>query len=166
MSRLLLTGNGAAAWGARLAGVVAGADKHTILLINSHTDIHEWQDRLNYPGPIIILPAPAEVLDRAEMPFIGAICAGAAAALCHVISRDSLQQAIGQELGRLGSEIVEKNLHQALTTFELMHGVGVAVEQGGGQMPRPGTRPSGLNCPSTMRAPQPRSFTPPTTPVQ
>lgn len=102
------------------AGVVAGADEHTVLLINSHTDVNEWQQRLNYPGPIVVFPAPEEVADRAEMPFIGALCAGAAAALCNVINRDSLQQAIEQELGHLGSDIVERNSQRALHAFDVM----------------------------------------------
>ncbi len=108
------------------AGVLAGADAHTLLLINSHTDVSEWQQRLNYPGPVVVLPAPDEVVDRAEMPFIGAICAGAAAALTGVIERTSLQQAIAQELGHLGADIVDKNSQRALHAFELM----------GGQQPR------------------------------
>lgn len=113
------------------AGVLAGADAHSLLLINSHTQIGEWQQRLNYPGPIVVLPAAEEVVDRAEMPFIGAVCAGAAAALCHVIDRESLQQAIEQELGHLGREIVDRNLERALHAFDLMHGAGVDVVEGG-----------------------------------
>jgi pyruvate ferredoxin oxidoreductase gamma subunit len=113
------------------AGVLAGADAHSLLLINSHTPVTEWQQRLNYPGSIVVLPAAEEVVDRAEMPFIGAVCAGAAAALCHVIERASLQQAIEQELGHLGREIVDRNLERALHAFDLMHGTAVDVVEGG-----------------------------------
>ncbi len=113
------------------AGVTAGADTHTLLLINSHTSMDTWRERLNYPGPMVILPAPEEVVDRAEMPFIGTVCAAAAAALCTAIERASLQQAIEQELGHLGRDIVGKNLQQAMETFDLMHGVGIEVEEGG-----------------------------------
>ncbi len=112
------------------AGVMGGADEHTILLINSHTDVAEWQGRLNYPGPIVVLPAPEEVTDRAEMPFVGALCAGAAAALCHVINRDSLQQAIEQELGHLGSEILKKNRQRALHAFDLIRETRTEVVEG------------------------------------
>lgn len=112
------------------AGVLAGADAHTLLLINSHTSMAVWRERLNYPGPMVILPSPEEVVDRAEMPFIGAVCAAAAAALCNAIERSSLQQAIEQELGHLGGEIVAKNLLRALETFDLMHGAGIEVEEG------------------------------------
>ena len=112
------------------AGVMAGATEHTILLINSHTDVSEWQQRLNYPGPIVVLPAPEEVADRAEMPFIGALCAGAAAALTGVINRASLQQAIEQELGHLGGDIVEKNSHRALHAFDEMNAGKIQVVEG------------------------------------
>lgn len=67
------------------AGVVAGADSHSVLLINSHEETETWRQRLNYPGPIVVLPAAEEVADRAEMPFVGAACAGAAAALLGVV---------------------------------------------------------------------------------
>jgi pyruvate ferredoxin oxidoreductase gamma subunit len=99
-------------------------------LINSHTSMSEWRERLNYPGPMVILPASEEVVDRAEMPFIGTVCAAAAAALCDTIVRPSLQQAIEQELGHLGREIVEKNLKRALETFDLIRGSEIEVEEG------------------------------------
>jgi pyruvate ferredoxin oxidoreductase gamma subunit len=112
------------------AGVLAGADAHSLLLINSHTAVGEWQQRLNYPGPIVVLPAPEEVVDRAEMPFIGALCAGAAAALCGVIERVFLQQAIEQELGHLGADIVEKNCHRALHAFDGMGAAKIRIVEG------------------------------------
>lgn len=112
------------------AGVLAGADAHTILLINSHTSMTEWRERLNYPGPMVILPASQDVVDRAEMPFIGTVCAAAAAALCDTIGRPSLQQAIEQELGHLGHEIVEKNLQRSLETFDLIRDSEIEVEEG------------------------------------
>jgi pyruvate ferredoxin oxidoreductase gamma subunit len=112
------------------AGVLAGADAHSLLLINSHTTMDEWRQRLNYPGPMVVLPASEEVVDRAEMPFIGTVCAAAAAALCTTITRESLQQAIEQELGHLGREAVDKNLQRALESFDLIKGAGIEVEEG------------------------------------
>ncbi len=129
------------------AGVLSGADEHTLLLLNSHTAMDEWRGRLNYPGPMVILPAPEEVLDRAEMPFIGAVCAAAAAALCNPIKRESLQQAIEQELEHLGREVVEKNLQRALETFDLVHGAGIAVVEGGSADARSWNPPSWIELP-------------------
>lgn len=112
------------------AGVTNGADEHTVMLINSHTELAEWQDRLNYPGPMVMLPLAEEVTDRAEMPFIGTVCAAAAAALCGVIERDSLVQAIEQELSHLGSHVVEKNLQRAMDAFDSLRSSGVTVVEG------------------------------------
>ncbi len=129
------------------AGVIAGAHEHTLLLINSHTHVDEWQRRLNYPGPIVVLPAAEEVVDRAEMPFIGALCAGAAAALCNTISRESLQRAIEQELGHLGEDIVNKNSERALGVYDLMHGAGVEVEEGASSDAGAWSAPEWINLP-------------------
>jgi pyruvate ferredoxin oxidoreductase gamma subunit len=104
------------------AGVLAGMDGHTVLLINSHETAEIWRHRLNLAGPVMILPTPEEVEDRAELKFIGAACAGAAAQLVGVIPRETLEQAIRDEMGRLGATIVEKNLQKALAAYEFMAG--------------------------------------------
>jgi len=113
------------------AGVLAGADEHTVLLINSHESAETWIERLNLQGPLLILPILEEVEDRAELPFIGATCAGAAARLVGMISRASLEQAIRDELEHLGPTIVDKNLHKSLEAFDLM------AEQAGSVTPAP-----------------------------
>jgi len=102
------------------AAVMQGLDAHTTLLINSHTNAADWLHRLNLAGPVLILPATEEVEDRAELPFIGTACAGAAARLVGVVSRDALAGAIQAELGALGSQLVEKNTKIALHAYDLM----------------------------------------------
>ncbi len=102
------------------AGVLAGVDARTVLLINSVHPAPEWKTRLNYAGPIVVLPVAAEVTDRAELPFAGATCAGAAARLTGVVSRASLEAALRDELSPLGPEIVAKNLEQALAAYDAM----------------------------------------------
>lgn len=102
------------------AGVLQGISDHTIILINSH-DAHEtWQHRLNIKSPIVILPETEEVEDRAELRYIGATTAGAAASLVGVISRDKLGQAIQDELGQLGKAVVDKNTSNAFAAYEHM----------------------------------------------
>ena len=54
-----------------------------------------------------------ELADRAEMPFVGSLCAGAAAALCGVIDKAMLQRALRQELAHLGEAVVYKNSQRA-----------------------------------------------------
>ena len=102
------------------AGVLAGVSAHTVLLINSTEADAVWQHRLNHNGPIVILPVAAGVEDRADVPYIGATCAGAAAQLVGVISQEVLTQAIETELGSLGNSIVQRNLENALAAYALM----------------------------------------------
>ncbi len=107
------------------AGVLAGITRHTLLLINSGEQESLWQHRLNLSSPILILPVTAELTERADLPYVGATCAGAAARISGVITKNVLEQAIREELSHLGSEVVEKNLHNALAAYEAM-----AVYQG------------------------------------
>jgi pyruvate ferredoxin oxidoreductase gamma subunit len=102
------------------AGVLTGVTAHTALLLSSTKTPEVWQERLNFPGLVLILPAAAEVADRLESRFIGAACAGAAARLVGVISRDSLAQALRDELTPLGEAVVAKNFQKALEAYELM----------------------------------------------
>ncbi|WXG57413.1 MAG: 2-oxoacid:acceptor oxidoreductase family protein [Candidatus Sedimenticola sp. (ex Thyasira tokunagai)] len=98
------------------AGVLAGTDGHTVLLINSHLPAATWQERLNLAGPVVILPAGEGVEDRAALPYIGVTCAGAAACLLGIGS-DALERGIRDELEHLGGEVVEKNLAMALAAY-------------------------------------------------
>lgn len=102
------------------AGVLAGITEQSLLLINSNEKEAVWQHRLNLVCPIIILPVTSETVERADLPYIGAACAGAAARLSGVITDQVLEQAIREELSQLGTEIIEKNLHNALAAYEAM----------------------------------------------
>lgn len=112
------------------AGVLRGISNRTVLLISSHESPETWSDRLNIQSKILILPGTEKVEDRAEQPFIGAACAGAAASLLGVISRDSLAEAIRAELAILGAEIVDKNLKRAESAFQLMRDHSGCVMEG------------------------------------
>lgn len=102
------------------AGTLQGLDAHAVVLVNSHQSADTWRHRLNLEAGLIILPAGAEVEDRAELPHIGATCAGAAACLLGVIERDVLAAAIEEELAELGPEIVASNCASALAAFDAM----------------------------------------------
>jgi pyruvate ferredoxin oxidoreductase gamma subunit len=102
------------------AGILQGISDSTVVLINSHQRGDIWQHRLNIKSPIVILPATEEVEDRAELRYIGATCAGAAAGLLRVISKDRLRQSIQEELGHLGDPVVAQNTANALAAFEYM----------------------------------------------
>lgn len=102
------------------AGVLQGMDAHSLMLINSHDDAELWRRRLNSKGRILTLPVTEEIVDRAELPYVGAACAGAAARLIGVISEKSLTLALKFELSGLGAEVMNKNRAKALEAYQLM----------------------------------------------
>jgi pyruvate ferredoxin oxidoreductase gamma subunit len=102
------------------AGVLSGLTEGTVLLISSTETPDVWKIRLNFPGQVLGLPADAEVEDRLQLRFIGSACTGAAARLVGVISRDSLERAVREELMYLGEPVMEKNLGKALEAYDLI----------------------------------------------
>ncbi len=102
------------------AGVLSGVTEHTVLLISSTKKPEVWKERLNFSGLVLTLPAAADVADRLELRFIGAACSGAAARLVGFISRNSLAQAIRDELTPLGEAVVGKNLEKALEAYDIV----------------------------------------------
>ncbi len=112
------------------AGVLSGITDKTVILINSHETPDTWRERLNIQSPIYIVPVEEEVEDRAELPFIGTTCAGAATSLLGVISIESLIQAIREELEILGEDIVNKNIEKCQSAFEEMRKFSGCVTEG------------------------------------
>lgn len=112
------------------AGVLAGLDAHTLLLIHSAESATTWRERLNTQARIVILPLSEEIEDRAELPYIGASCAGAAACLLGVVSEPSLQQALRDELAPLGANVVQRNLDRALAAYRQMRDMAGTVSEG------------------------------------
>jgi len=102
------------------AGVLEGVTGQTVLLISSTEKPRLWQERLNLSGPVVSLPRAAALTDPLEMRFIGAACAGAGARLVGIIPRDSLTQAIRDELAHLGEAVVARDLEVALAAYDLL----------------------------------------------
>ncbi|UCD67885.1 MAG: 2-oxoacid:acceptor oxidoreductase family protein [Betaproteobacteria bacterium] len=100
------------------AGVMSGVDSRTVVLINSEESPKVWKQRLNFEGDVFTVPV--ETADRAELRFIGVTCVGAAARLLGAIKRETLSEAIRQELASLGSDIVQISLSKALAAFDSM----------------------------------------------
>ena len=109
------------------AGVLQGLAARTVLLISSEQAVEVWEKRLNLAGTLLTLPA---VTLEAERHQPGAACAGAAARLVGAISRTSLEQALRQELARLGSATVASNLEHALAAYDLMAPHAGCVQEG------------------------------------
>jgi pyruvate ferredoxin oxidoreductase gamma subunit len=114
------------------ADVLSGVTGRTVLLINSSEKPELWMERLAVTGPVLTLPAAADLEDVLELRFIGAVCAGAAARLVGVISRSSLEQAISSELAHLGKTVVTRNLSKAIEPYDLMAPHAGCVAPGGG----------------------------------
>jgi pyruvate ferredoxin oxidoreductase gamma subunit len=118
-----------------VAGVLQGVNARTVMLINTAEDAATWKHRLNFGGTLLTLPA--EAAERAELKFVGATCAGAAARLLGVIPKEKLEAAVREELSAYGEDIVRRNLEQALAAFDKMEahagcvceGAAVSVEQ-------------------------------------
>jgi len=102
------------------AGVLQGLSDRTVLLINSAEPAAVWRERLKLACPVVTLPASGDATERAALPHIGAICAGAAARLLGVISRASLETAIAAELAIHGANVVALNREHALAVFDAL----------------------------------------------
>lgn len=114
--------------GVAAAGVLAGVDDRTVLLLNSAEAPAVWRDRLRFGGRVLTLRA--EVEEHAELPFIGASCGAAAARLVGVITRGSLEQAIREELAGMGPGVIEANLVRALASWERLAPEAGCVREG------------------------------------
>jgi len=107
------------------AGVLQGVGPDTVLLINTADAPEQWKQRLQYSGPVLVVPAGT------ESAFVGAICSGAAARLTGVIRRESLVQAILDEIARYGEVAVRDSLEHALAAFDAMEAHAGLVAEGG-----------------------------------
>lgn len=112
------------------ANVLLGLDAHAALLIRSSIDAATWRRRLAIAGPVVILPA-REGMQRAELAFIGAGCAGAAARLTGAIAREQLENALREALEEYDEAVVAKNLEQALGAFDALAAAAGCVLEGG-----------------------------------
>lgn len=102
------------------AGALQGLGTDSVMLVNSHQSLDTWRHRLNLQCTVLILPAGEEAEDRAELPYIGATCAGAAACLLGVIEPQVLAAAMEEELAELGPAVVARNCDSARIAFESM----------------------------------------------
>ncbi|HEY3115585.1 MAG TPA: 2-oxoacid:acceptor oxidoreductase family protein, partial [Chloroflexota bacterium] len=99
------------------ANVLLGITSNTVLFINSGVPAEEWRRRLNLDCPIVTLPLASDVVGRADLPYMGAMCAGAAARLIGEIGPASLARAIQTELNGAGQAVVDRNLQDALGAY-------------------------------------------------
>ncbi len=129
------------------AEVLAGVAGHTVILISSAEKPEIWQERVNFPGLVLTLPAVAELADLLKLKFAGTACAGAATRLVGGISRESLAQAIREELAPLGETVVARNLEHALPAYDLMAEHTGCVTEGRGSPTETYERPQWVDLP-------------------
>ncbi|MEJ2310479.1 MAG: 2-oxoacid:acceptor oxidoreductase family protein [Gammaproteobacteria bacterium] len=102
------------------AGVMAGLTDNTVVLISTTETADEWKHRLNLGCRVLTLPAPEEIEDRLELRYVGTECAGAAACLTGVISKQRLEQAIRDELEGKPEKVIERNIDMAMEGYDRM----------------------------------------------
>jgi len=111
------------------AGVLQGLAPATVLLIASGEPAEEWRRRLNPAGPLLVLPLA--VGQRTELRYLGVACAGAAAGLLSgAISREVFEQALVDELGEFGAEVLAHNRELALGAYDRFAPQAGAVTEG------------------------------------
>lgn len=112
------------------AGVLNGVHDDTVLLIYSDTDAQSWRSRLNLKCTLLVLPADQTIADPLQRHYAGTGCAGAAAQLLGVISREHLHQAIEQELAAHHRRfVVDTNIEHGLRAFDAMQTYRGCVKQ-------------------------------------
>ena len=116
------------------AGVMQGVDERCVLLVASAEPAGVWRERLKLAGALLTLPpALAESPESGEGAsggFVGTACAGAAARMLGVVSREALEGAIRQELAPLGAPRVAANLVRALAAYDRFEDRAGCVSEG------------------------------------
>jgi pyruvate ferredoxin oxidoreductase gamma subunit len=102
------------------AGVLQGLAKHAVVLLCSDLPVDTWRARLPLCKAVLTLPLGDEAANHGALPHLGARCAGAAARLVGVIRRDTLQQALEEELAKVGTMAAADSVRQALAAFDAM----------------------------------------------
>jgi pyruvate ferredoxin oxidoreductase gamma subunit len=127
------------------AGVLAGLNEHTVLLIHSSDDAEIWRNRLQLTGPILTLAPGME--SSAELRFVGVHCAGAAARLLGDVSRPVLAAAVRQELAGLDPPEVTESLELALAAYDSLADREGCVREAAEPEPVGGARPNWIDLP-------------------
>jgi len=96
------------------AGVTAGIDEETVVLLFSSQTEARWRETLAQAGPIVLhQPLPED-----QHHSIGVACAGAAAHLLGMVSLEALLEAVSTELASLGEKAVSANRDIARQAYE------------------------------------------------
>ena len=99
------------------AGVLAGVDDHSVLLIYSAEEADTWRERLKTDAQLLVSPVDKEVSDTVGRVIVNVACAAAAARLLGVVSQDALVHAVQTELRHLGEKEAALNVEKAVAAY-------------------------------------------------
>lgn len=106
------------------AGILAGVDAGTVLLLASAEPAAAWRHRLAFPGAVLVIPAFP--LEGESVPHVGVACAAAAACMVG-IPWSFVEGAVVAELEDLDVPALSVNLEQARRGFEIAEKFDVRV---------------------------------------
>lgn len=96
--------------------ILSGVAAHTVLLLKSREAPEKWQEQLNFPGRVLVLPATVES-PGLDGRLAGPALVGGAARLVGVIPREALARAVEAELASLGEAALHQSRGAALEAF-------------------------------------------------
>jgi pyruvate ferredoxin oxidoreductase gamma subunit len=105
--------------GVPAAGVLAGLDAHSVLVIDTAEPVETWRARLNLAGRLIALAKPGSGAPE-DLRYVGAACAGAAARLVGVIAPEHLAGAVDDEYAAFGPAALARNREIARAAYDAM----------------------------------------------
>jgi pyruvate ferredoxin oxidoreductase gamma subunit len=130
--------------GVRAAGVLDGVDERTWLLIASELDAETWAQRLGRAGRVVTLPAEPGAGERSA-PALA--CAGGAARMVGVLTRESLERGLETELSALGAAALAESRAHALAAWDSAAPFAGRVEEGPEVEAAAGTPPAWVELP-------------------
>lgn len=127
------------------AGVLQGVAPETVVLIHSNRAAADWTQRYTPLEKVVLLPR--ETAEHHDPQFDSAACAGAAACLSGVLSRETLQAAIEAEFAGQKGSLVQANLARALDAYDRMIPDRGLVAAGFGDREEPPPGPDWIDLP-------------------
>ena len=102
------------------AGVCQGLADKTVLVLHSRETAETWRHRLNLSGPTFVLPMQDAEEEGDDARYTGAALVGAAARLLGVIPRESLVEAVTEELSEMTQQVIDDNITEVLRVYDAM----------------------------------------------
>ncbi len=125
------------------AGVGAGIDEGTVILLFSEQPAPLWRKALEHAGRLVLL----KPLPEADHQATGVACAGAAAHLLGMVSVDTLLEAVSSELASLGAKGVAANRRVARQAYAAVADQAGIVHERGDATATEWTRPHWIDLP-------------------